>query len=107
MLYLSSRFSRGPRQMHPRQGALALIILFLFARQAAIAQSSDKNPLAEVKHLNCTFSVYSIVSLQHDQLGTTCPAPPRRCNIGSPRCFPDDPAPPVERPNPTAPIEGT
>jgi hypothetical protein len=46
--------------MHPRQGAVALIMLF--AGQAALAQSSDKNPLAEVKHLNCTFSVYSIVS---------------------------------------------
>lgn len=48
--------------MHPRDGALAAVILLSVNVHAALAQSNDKNPLAQVKRLNCSFSVYSVVS---------------------------------------------
>ena len=46
--------------MHPQGGALAAVILL--SAHAALAQSTDKNPLAQVKRLTCSFSVYSVVS---------------------------------------------
>ena len=40
------------------KSALVTAIVFAFALSAA-AQTTDKNPLAQVKHLKCRFSVYA------------------------------------------------
>ena len=40
------------------RSALVTAIVFAFALSAA-AQTTDKNPLAQVKHLKCRFSVYA------------------------------------------------
>jgi hypothetical protein len=46
--------------MHLREGLL--VVAMLFSAPAAFAQVGDNNPLAHVKRLNCTFSVYAIGS---------------------------------------------
>jgi hypothetical protein len=61
--------SQGTPLIHKLLAAVTILVLVpgTFAAAAGAAQSTDKNPLATVKSLKCTFPVYSVGSWKNGE----------------------------------------